>query len=158
MSSARKRLLIILLAIAVVLWIVGIVLGPIVAGMDPKTLADNTILNGIPFILIFIGIIVAFIDFIIFMATRLNNNISEKVYRPIERLLIAGIVLGVIGMFQPFTVVLYTIGFLVLLISTLAFIFWSHIQPHVPIDRATHPHDGLGSVSIGEIERHDIQG
>jgi hypothetical protein len=88
----------------------------------------------------------------------LNNNISENVYRPVERLLIAGIVLGVIGMFQPFAVILYTIGFIVLLVSTLSFIFWSHIVPRVHVDRAAHPHDGLGSVSIGEIERHDIQG
>lgn len=158
MSAARKRLLIILLAIAVALWIAGAVASPIVAGLDVKTRTDNTIVNGIPFILTFIGIIVAFIDVIIFVATRLNNNIAESTYRPIERLLIAGIVLGVIGMFQPFTVVLYTYGFILLLISTLGFIFWSHIMPRTKIDRATHPHDGLGSVSISEIEQHEAQG
>lgn len=158
MSSGRKRLLIILLAVAIALWIAGIVTGPVVAGMDPKTLTDNTILNGIPFILIVIGIIVAFIDFIILMATLLNNKVSENVYRPVERFLIAGIVLGVIGMFQPFTVILYTIGFIVLLISTFGFIFWSHIVPRAPIDRATHSHEGLGTVSIAQVEQKKVKG
>lgn len=131
MSAGRKRLLFILLGLAVVLWIAAIVLSPIVEGLDAKTRADNTILSGIPFILTVIGIIIAFIDFIIFMATRLNNNISENVYRPVERIFMAGIVLGILGMFQPFTVVLYTYGFIVLLISTFGYIFWSHIIPRI---------------------------
>lgn len=158
MSAGRKRLLIILFAIAVVLWIAGVIATPIVNGLDVKTKTDNTILNGIPFILTFIGIIIAFIDFIIFMATRLNHNIAETPYRTIERVLIAGIVLGVIGMFQPFTITLYTLGFIVLLVSTLGFIFWSHIVPHVRPDRTAAPSEGLGTVSIGEIERHEAQG
>jgi hypothetical protein len=64
-----------------------------VNGLDPKTKADDTIVNGIPFILIAIGVIIAYIDFIIWLATRLNNKISEDTYRPIERILIGGIVL-----------------------------------------------------------------
>lgn len=158
MSAGRKKLLFILLGVAVLLWIAGVALMPVVEGIDPKTKADNVILNGIPFILIFIGIIVAFIDFIILLATRLNNNISEETYRPVERALIAGIVLGVIGMFQPFTVVLYTWGFLLLLVSLLGYIVWSHIVPRIAIDRATHRAEGLGSVSIGEIEQHQVKG
>jgi hypothetical protein len=158
MNASRKRLLIILLAVAIALWIAGVVAGPIVDGLDAKTKADNTILRGIPFILNFIGIIVAFVDFIIFMATRLNNNISESIYRPIERALIAGIVLGVIGMFQPFTVVLYTIGFIVLLVSTIGYIFWSHIIPRMRIDRATHHEEGLGTVSVAQVEQKQVEG
>lgn len=131
MSSSRKRLLFILLAVAIGLWIVGFALMPVIEGLDTETKVDNTIVNGIPFILIFIGIIVAFIDAIILAATRLNNNISESVYKPVERALMAGIVLGVIGMFQPFTVVLYTWGFILLLVSTLGYIFWSHILPRM---------------------------
>lgn len=158
MSAGRKKLLLILLGVAVLLWIVGAALIPVIDSVDPITKADNVILNGIPFILIFIGVIVAFIDFIILMATRLNNKISEKTYTPIERVLIGGIVFGVIGMFQPFTVVLYTLGFIVLLISTLSYIAWSHVVPRIVIDRANRAHDGLGSVSISEMEQHKVQG
>jgi hypothetical protein len=43
--------------------------------------------------------------------------------------LIAGILLGIFGMFQPWLMVLYKIGFMTLLISTLGFIWWSHIRP-----------------------------
>jgi hypothetical protein len=158
MTSSRKRLLIILLAIAILLWVASFVVTPLVDALDAETKADNTILNGIPFILTFIGIIIAFIDFIILMATLLNNNIPEQVYRPVERLLIGGIVLGVVGMFQPFAVVLYTIGFIVLLISTIGYIFWSHIIPRVRIDRATHSHEGLGTVSIAQVEQKQVEG
>ena len=158
MTFGRKRLLLILLGAAILFWLAGIAAGPIVDRLDPKTKSDNAIVNGIPFILIFIGIIIAFIDFIILVATRLNNNIPEGVYRTIERILIVGIVFGVVGMFQPFTVWWYTIGFVVLLVSTIGYIFWSHLLPRLPVDRAAHRGDGLGSVSISEIEQHEIQG
>ncbi len=158
MVNSRKRLLLILLSIAILLIVLGIALTPVVNGIDPKIRADNVILNGIPFILIAIGVIILFIDFIIWLASKLNNNIPEKTYRPIERALIVGIALGVIGMFQPFTVVLYTLGFIVLLVSTLGFIVWSHVVPRITLDRATRTHDGLGSVSISEIEQREVQG
>lgn len=134
MSAGRKRLLLILLGVAVLLWVIGVAAIPYVQSLDPKTRSDNIIISGIPFILIFIGIIVAFIDIIIFTATRLNNKIEERVHRPIELACIFGIVAGIIGMFQPFRVELYTLGFVLLLISTLAFIFWSHIVPRLPAD------------------------
>jgi hypothetical protein len=133
MSAKRKQLILILLGIAVLLWVVGIAMIPIVDGVDAQTKADNTILSGIPFILIFIGINVAFIDFTIFMATRWNNKLPDTIYRPVERILIIGIVSGIIGMFQPFTVTLYTFGFIVLLISTIGYIFWSHIIPRLTV-------------------------
>lgn len=158
MSAGRKRLLLILLGLAVVLWVAAIVLAPIMEGLPAETRANNTILSGIPFILTFIGIIIAFIDFIIFMATLLNHNISGDIYRPVERLLIGGIVLGIVGMFQPFVLALYTYGFLLLLVSTLGFIFWSHIVPRVVLDRAVHHDDGLGTVSVAQVEQKRAEG
>jgi hypothetical protein len=158
MSASRKRLLLILLGVAILMWILGAALTPVIDNLDPKVKADNVIINGVPFILVFIGIVIVFIDFIILVASLLNNNISEKMYRPIERVLIAGIVLGVIGMFQPFTVVLYTWGFILLLISIISYIAWSHIVPRTHLDRAARHDGGLGSVSIGEIEQHRMEG
>lgn len=131
MSPARKRLVFILLGVAIALWLAGVAAIPPVEALDPKTKTDNVILNGIPFILIFIGIIIAFIDLIIFLATRLNNNISESIYRPIETIFIVGIIVGVVGMFQPFMPTLYTVGFVVLFISTIGYIAWSHIVPRL---------------------------
>lgn len=135
MSAGRKKLLLILLGVAIVLWILGIVLMPVIDGLDAKTKADNVILNGVPIILIIIGIIIAYIDFIIMLATRLNHKISEKTYAPVERLIIAGILLGIIGMFQPFTMTLYTLGFVLLLVSLIAYMVWSHIVPRITAER-----------------------
>jgi hypothetical protein len=83
------------------------------------------------------------------MAFKLNNRISELVFRPIERLLIAGIVLGVIGMFQPFVMLFYTLGFILLFVSLLSYIAWSHVVP-----RGDHRGAEIGSVSISEVEKH----
>jgi len=41
----------------------------------------------------------------------------------------AGIVLGILGIFQPWVFALYGPSFVVLLVSTLFFILWSHVQP-----------------------------
>ena len=57
--------------------------------------------------------------------------------------------LGVIGMFQPFVMLFYTLGFIVLFVSLLSYIAWSHIVP-----RGEHRAAELGSVSIGEVEKH----
>ena len=43
--------------------------------------------------------------------------------------LIGGILLGILGMFQPWVFGLYKTGFFVLLFSTLGFILWSHVVP-----------------------------
>jgi cation transport ATPase len=118
-----------------VLWIAGLLIAGLAAGplinnlATPQQLSDNVLLNAIPFILIFVSILLTFIALIRATASALNHNISESVYRPVERALIAGIVLGVIGMFQPWAMIFYQVGFLVLLFSTLGFILWSHIVP-----------------------------
>lgn len=130
MKSSRKRLLLIMLGVAIALVLVGIVAQPLInANTTVQARADNAILSGLGFILMFIGIIVAFIDLITFMATLLNHNVPERLYNPILNVLIAGVVLGVIGMFQPFLFVLYQIGFLMLFVSLIGFMVWSHIVP-----------------------------
>ena len=130
MKSSRKRLLLIMLGVAILLVIVGIIVQPLVlANTTVQQRADNSILSGIGFILIFIGIIVAFVDLIIYLATLLNHNVPQRVYNPILNILIAGVVLGVIGMFQPFRFELYQIGFVMLFFSLIGFMIWSHIVP-----------------------------
>ncbi len=46
-------------------------------------------------------------------------------------LLIALILGGVVGMFQPWNIELYSIGFKMVLTGTLAFTVWSHVRPRV---------------------------
>ena len=130
MKPGRMRLVIGFYIAAVIIWIIGAAAGPYI--QQHTTVAartDNALLGGISFILIFIGIILAYMGTIALLAAVLNDRISAKIYRPILNVLIAGIVLGVVGMFQPFLFLLYQVGFIVLLVSVFGYIAWSHIVP-----------------------------
>jgi hypothetical protein len=130
MAKSRLRLPVgLFIAIAVTL-VLGLIARPIITTMTTEEQrATNVLLSAIPFILIFVAILLAFISLINMSASVLNDNISSRIYLTVERILIAGIVLGIFGMFQPWLMILYKIGFLLLLGSTLGFIWWSHIKP-----------------------------
>jgi hypothetical protein len=132
----------------VVLLILGVISYPIIHALaTEKQLATNVLLSAIPFIFIFAAIILSFITLIAFMATRLNHKIAAKTHRLVEYSIITGIVVGIVGMFQPWVFVFYQIGFFVLFFSTLGFIAWSHIIP------SGVQHEELGSVSISQFEQ-----
>ena len=95
----------------------------------PEQLAKNVLLSALPFILIFVAIILLFAGLIIFTSARLSHNIAFLPHRIIEIIAMAGIVLGIFSIFQPWLFILYQPGFLVLLFSTLFFILWSHVEP-----------------------------
>ncbi len=133
---------------AVVLFVLGIIALQIVPNVVPEErMARNVILAAIPFILIFASIIVAFMSLVWFAASKLSNNIPEKIYRPVEYALMVGIVLGILLMFQPWVFELFRVGFLMLLLSTLSYILWSHVRP-----KSSEGPDDLASVSVSEIE------
>ncbi len=114
---------------AVILLILGLIAWPIVDGIPDERLARNVILAAVPFILIFASIIVAFMSLIWWLGSKLNDNISEKIYRPIEMLLIGGILLGAFFIFQPWVFELFRVGFFLLLASLIGFMVWSHVRP-----------------------------
>jgi hypothetical protein len=76
---------------------------------------------------------------------------SRKTYSRVERAIIALMLLGMIGMFQPFALELYRYGFLLLLFSTIVFIVVSHVSPK------PEAADASGPVSLGQAAEH-IQG
>lgn len=130
MAKTRFRIPYGLIISAILALILGLAAGPLIRSWaTEEQLAKNVLLNAIPFILIFVSILLGFITVIAVAARLLSNNIDARLYRIIETIIIAGIVLGVIGMFQPWHMIFYKYGFMVLLISTLSFILWSHIQP-----------------------------
>ena len=117
----------------VICLILGIIALQIVPNaFSDEQLADNVILSAIPFILIFASIIIFFMSLVWFISSRLSGNISEKVYRPIEYVLIGGIVFGALLMFQPWVFQLFRVGFFMLLFSLLLYIVWSHVRPRDP--------------------------
>ncbi len=130
MNPSRVRLLIGFFVSAATLIVLGIIGQPLILQWTtPEARSDNALLGGIPFILIFVGIVVAYIGAITLLATLVNHKIPAPIYNPILNLLIAGIVLGIVGLFQPFLFVLYRIGFWVLLISLVGYMAWSHVVP-----------------------------
>jgi hypothetical protein len=64
---------------------------------------------------------------------------SKKTYSRVERVLIALILLGIVGMFQPIVIDLYRYGFLLLLFSTIGFIVFSHMSPKAEVPEAARP-------------------
>jgi hypothetical protein len=130
MSKERPRVPKGLPLTAVLLIILGVAVYFLIqATATPEQLAQNVLLSALPFILIFVAIILLFATLIIFASVRLSNNIAQRPHFVIEALAIAGIVLGILGIFQPWVFALYSVSFVVLLLSTLFFILWSHVQP-----------------------------
>ena len=120
---------------AVVLLVLGIIAIPVVQNVfTEQQLSLNAILSGIPFILVFASIVLFFMSFIWFLSNKLNFRISAKTYNIVEKIIIGGIILGIVFMFQPWVFVLFRYGFYLLLFSTLSFMVWSHITAKEPVD------------------------
>ncbi len=93
-------------------------------------------------VVVFIIGLLAFVlglgTFIVWLAGRLNHQVSRQIFVAVERLIILGMVLGIISMFQPWEQALFQPGFLLLLTATLAYIVWSHIVPRGEEAEAQH--------------------
>jgi type IV secretory pathway TrbD component len=63
------------------------------------------------------------------LATRLYEKLPQKTFLIGALIIIGGIVAGVVMMFQPFALKLFSIGFWFVLVSLIAFMYWSHIEP-----------------------------
>lgn len=147
---SRSRRLLIMFGIALLLAIAGYLLIPPTTTPGTADAPANLFALMLPFILIFVAIILAFITFIIVLTTALNDRVSNDLHRLIERALIAGIILGVIGMIQPWVLDLFKWGFLLLLFCTLAYIVWSHIVP-----RGVNSLLDAGTVSATDLEMRE---
>lgn len=90
---------------------------------------QEVLIKAIPFVAVFVAVLLVYICLIVLLAVMFNNRVPQRAYRPIEAIIIAGILLGVVGLFQGWKLFGYEYGFLVLLIAVLAFIVWSHLAP-----------------------------
>ena len=153
MEVSRPRVPVTLLIVIAVLLVLGFLANQYISTtMTEEQLADNVFINAIPFVLIFAAIILGFIAVIVVVASMLDNNISPRAHRIIEQILIVGIVLGVVGMFQPWLFEGYKYGFILLLISTLCFILWSHITPKRELVQEESASDSLGEPMQENLE------
>lgn len=130
MNRNRVRIPIFLPIAIIVCLILGIIGNWLVGTyVTEEELANNVLIGAIPFVLVFASILLAFITLIVVVAQLLNDRVANRTYKIIERIIIAGIILGILGMFQSWVFDFYRFGFLLLLISTLCFIVWSHVTP-----------------------------
>jgi hypothetical protein len=90
---------------------------------------DEVLIKAIPFVTVFVSIVLAFACVIVMVAIRFGGQVPPRTYRPVEMIIIAGILLGVVGLFQGWKLFAYEYGFLLLLVSVLAFMVWSHMTP-----------------------------
>ena len=119
-----------LIIVCVVFLILGLIATPLIASLaTPEQMAKNVLLNAIPFLLIFISILLLYVTIIVIVGRLLGDKISERIYRIIDFILIAGIIVGVLSMFQPWSLQVYKYGFMVLFFSVLGYIIWSHTTP-----------------------------
>ncbi len=94
----------------------------------PEDAGDSVLVRSIPFVAVFVAIILTYILFIFMIALTFNGKIPYRTYRPIELSIIVGILVGVVCLFQPWQIISYQYGFLLLLGTTLFFILWSHVK------------------------------
>jgi len=113
----------------VILFIFGLAFAPIRDAISDEETANEVLLQAIPFVSIFITIILLFIMLIAFVALRLHKRVTHHTHQAVEWTLVGGIILGMVSMFQAVQIVGYEYGFLLLLFSLLSFILWTHVTP-----------------------------
>jgi lysylphosphatidylglycerol synthetase-like protein (DUF2156 family) len=90
---------------------------------------NEVLIKAVPFVAVFVSIVLAFICLIVVVAVSFGGRVPARTYRPVEGIIIAGILLGVVGLFQWWKLFAYQYGFLLLLVSVLLFMVWSHFEP-----------------------------
>jgi hypothetical protein len=114
---------------AIVSFMIGLIFPIISNALLSEEARKAVLVNAVPFFGFFIGILLLFVLLIVLVARRYNGKVPARTYGSIEQMIIAGILMGVICLFQPWSTVPYRYGFLLLLVATLGFILWSHTVP-----------------------------
>jgi hypothetical protein len=101
-------------------------------GTLSEEMQGEVLILALPFVAVFVSIILAFACLIVVVSIAFDRAVPQRSYRPVEALIIGGILLGVVGLFQGWKLFAYEFGFLLVLVSTLLFMVWSHLAPKSP--------------------------
>lgn len=85
--------------------------------------------DAVAFFTVLVAILSGYICFISFVARLLSGRVPERLFVLLERLFIAGIILGIVGMFQPWVPVFYPAGFILMFAATWIFTLWGYVIP-----------------------------
>ena len=96
------------------------------------TVLDQTLGDIVGFITNFGTILLGGAFFLAFVAANVNGKIPRRLHTIVELVIIFFLVVGIVCMFQPLAIEIYSTGFNVLMFSLLAFIVWSHLIPKMP--------------------------
>lgn len=130
MANPKIKPPFVLPAISVLLVIFGSLYSKYILVLIPvQEQINNVILTAVPFICYFVAILLVYIFLINLFSQILNHRISPTIHKPIFFAIIAGIIGGILMMLQPYAISLFKASFLIVLVSLLLFIFWSHIIP-----------------------------
>jgi hypothetical protein len=128
MAKIRPLIPLKLLISAAVLFGLSFGARPVLTALVPDFAnSTNVLVIALPFLLVFVPLILTFMSFIVFLSKLLYQRVPETVYRIIEYVFIVGIVLGILSMFQPWTFLLFKPGFFMLFGSLIGFMIWSHV-------------------------------
>ena len=148
MKVSRPRVPKGLIIAIVVCFIIGLIAIPVVNNaFTEEELAKNVLMAAIPFLFIFVSILLTYITLIVVVATMLNNNIPARTFDRVEKIVITAILLGIFGMFQSWFFKAYTLGFILLLFSLLTYILWSHVVPKV-VQQRNNPEDDFAPTQV----------
>lgn len=114
--------------VIVLMIVVGLVFPLLTSGASQET-QDSVLYQAIPFVAFFWAILLTYILTIALLAIRFTGRLPVRTHRPIERLLMFGILFGIVSLFQPLAFPPFKYGFPVVLASLLGYILWTHIVP-----------------------------
>jgi hypothetical protein len=114
---------------AIILLLFAVLFANVAPSMVSEETRNAVLFHAIPFFAGFVAVLLTFILLIVLVALRFNGKIPGRTYRGVEYVIITGILFGTVCLFNPWSFVPYRYGFLLVLVSTLSFIVWSHITP-----------------------------
>jgi hypothetical protein len=136
---------------ALIAAIVGALFNVVVRPLLPETVQNEVIITAVPFIAIFAAIILLFIMSVALLGVRFHVTLPARTHSAVEYTIIASILIGVVALFQSWSIAPYTFGLGLLLFSVLAFIVWSHIAPRNKREDAALPNFSSRATTTGII-------
>lgn len=136
---------------AAVAALIGLLFTPFSRAFLSEELQAEVIIAAIPFVGYFAAIILIFILVVALIGQRFHQAVPFRTHQPVELIAIAGILVGIVALFQPWSQSPYQFGFSTLLYATLGFILWSHVAPRGARDDDDLPPFGGRATAIGVV-------